>query len=413
MIALCATVLAACGSDPTAANTTIAKSAPVSDPSSTVIEATTTRPDPPAVVSPTITTLVPGPVATTRVPVAAKVAVRPVQGSAIDIAFRDTERGWMLGSTPNCVGCPQPLVATTDGGASWSRVPSPSEGAASSFLRLRATHDGELWLFDVPGSPLNASALWESPDAGVTWFRTNGLARISDLAVGPTTAWALTDACDISATNCVTSIVRSNDRGVSWQRVETPLSLLQKRNAAQLIVVDDEHVIVLTQRTAPDGHDIVSTDDGGRHWTTLASVGECGKGRPQLAAVDARQLWLACSGDAAIDMEHRVVARSDDGGRHWHIVLDAIVTGHVAQVWAISPSKAYISQCRGPVIVTTDGGATWAAAGEFQISGERCISPVVFAHEQHGYAGDTKPDGATRIWRTADAGRSWQPVDVD
>ena len=420
VVAPAVVLLAGCGGDTAAQFATPSSGPPSTAATTTTSESvpstatpTTRQPDLPVHVPPTITGLAPGPVATTRVPVAAKVAARPIQGVPVNIAFSDTQRGWMLGSNPNCVGCPQALLATTDGGASWSRIPSPDQGSASSLVRLRATPDGQLWLVDVPGSLLNGSVLWESPDGGVTWFRINGLGRISDLAVGLTTVWAVTDACDMTATRCDTSIVRSSDHGASWQRVEAPPSLLREHEWPQIIAVDDQHVIVLTQRVGSDGHDIVSTADGGRHWTTLASVSECGTGRPQLAAVDARQLWLACSGDAATIMERRFVARSDDGGHSWRITLDAIVTGHLAQMWAISLRTAYISQCRGPVIVTTDGGATWAAAGEFQIGGERCITPVVFTDGQHGYAGDTKPDGATRVWRTADAGRTWQPIDVD
>jgi photosystem II stability/assembly factor-like uncharacterized protein len=346
----------------------------------------------------------------------AKVAPAPAQGVPVDIVFRDAARGWMLGSGGNCVGCPVPMAATTDGGASWSRVPSPNEGSASSRFRLRASRAGELWMFDVPGSPLNPSALWESPDGGVTWFRISGLARISDVAVGPTTAWAVTDACDITATNCVTAIVRSNDHGASWQRVETPATLLHERDSAQLVVLDDEHVIVLTQRSEAEAHDIVSTDDGGRHWTTLASVTQCFGFLAQIAAVDARQLWLACHGNPATAMEGRLIARSDDGGHSWRVVLNGIVSGRLVQLFAVSPTTSYIGQCRAPAIVTTDGGATWVAAGDFQFDGDRCMGPVVFTDAQHGYVGDffnTGPDAKIKIWRTADAGRTWQPVDVN
>ncbi len=271
-------------------------------------------------------------------------------------------------------------------------------------------------MFDVPGSPLNASALWESADGGVTWFRISGLARVSDLAVGPTTAWAVTDACDITATSCVTAIVRSSDHGATWQRVETPPSLLRQRDSAQIVAIDDEHVIVVTQRTGPDSYEIVSTQDGSRHWTALASATDECAGRPQLAAVDTRQLWFTCSGGGATAMERRIIARSDDGGHTWRITLDAVVSGHLAQVWAASPTKAYIGQCRGPAIVTADGGATWGAAGEFQFDGDRCMTPIVFTDAQHGYIGDffnTGPDAKTKIWRTVDAGRTWQPVDVN
>ncbi|MEO8695906.1 MAG: hypothetical protein ABI658_20465 [Acidimicrobiales bacterium] len=416
-------LVAGCGDADTPAQSAPPSSGPPStvavkttDKSAPSTEATTTRPpDPPVHVPPTITTLAPGLVATTLVPAAAKVAPAPAQGVPVDIVFRDAARGWMLSSGGNCVGCPVPLAATTDGGASWSRVPSPNEGAASSRFRLRASRQGELWLFDVPGSPLNASALWESPDGGITWSRIAGLARISDLAVGPTTAWAVTDACDITATSCVTAILRSNDHGATWHRVETPLSLLQERYSAQLVVLDDEHVILLTQRASPDAHDIVSTDDGGRHWATLTSVEECGVARSEIAAVDSRQLWLACAGGEGGGWERRVIARSDDGGHRWHVALDALTFGYLEQVWANSPSKAYIGQCRGPAIVTTDGGVTWSAAADFRDPGD-CMGPVVFTDAQHGYIGDffnTDPDAKTKIWRTADAGRTWQPVDVN
>ena len=87
------------------------------------------------------------------------------------------------------------------------------------------------------------------------------------------------------------------------------------------------------------------------------------------------------------------------------------VPGNSAQ--AYYPGDAYVDVIGNDLYDIRGHGATWAAAGEIQIGGERCITPVVFTDEQHGYAGDTKPDGATRIWRTADAGHSWQPVDIN
>ena len=148
----------------------------------------------------------------------------------------------------------------------------------------------------------------------------------------------------------------------------------------------------------------------------MASVTECTDFLAQIAAADARHLWLACSGRGRDG--HGTAASSPaptTAATAGASCSTRIVSGHLAQMWAISPSKAYIGQCRGPVIVTTDGGATWVAAGDFQIDGDRCVTPVVFTDEQHGYAGDTDTTrtGATRIWRTADAGRTWQPVDVN
>jgi photosystem II stability/assembly factor-like uncharacterized protein len=257
--------------------------------------------------------------------------------------------------------------------------------------------------------------LFDSPDGGLAWHRIDGLSRISDLAVGSSSVWAITDSCDVAYVRCITSVVESLDSGVSWQRVGTPSSLLGERVSAQLVVVDDDHVLLLTSRAewTDQGLDLVSTNDGGKSWTSRRAVDECGFAT--VAAVSSSALWFACSGGWATAMERRIVARSDDGGQTWRVVLDRIVSGHLSQLWPVSPTVAYISQARGYLIVTTDGGATWRETDQRVGDGDRGIGPSFFFDERRGVVGDSDPerDHATRLWRTIDGGRTWQTIDLN
>jgi photosystem II stability/assembly factor-like uncharacterized protein len=241
------------------------------------------------------------------------------------------------------------------------------------------------------------------------------LSRISDLAVGPSTVWAVTDDCNLAYERCVAAIVKSNDGGVTWQRVATPSSLLRERGSAQLVVADDSHAFILTRADNTSEPRLVSTDDGGSSWAALPFIDDCDAAKSQLIALDAQRLWLVCAGGYATAMERRVIARSDDGGRTWHIALNAIVSGHFAHLATVSASVAYIGLSRGYLIVTTDGGSTWHTTDALLGNADRLVGPSFFFDERHGVVGDSDPerDQALRIWRTNDGGRSWQEAAVD
>src|ERR1700722_1045880 len=68
-----------------------------------------------------------------------------------DVSFVSADQGWALGSGE--------LVTTTDGGASWTRLPDPPAGAA--HLRFASPEVGYAWS--------TAGSLWITTDGGASW----------------------------------------------------------------------------------------------------------------------------------------------------------------------------------------------------------------------------------------------------
>ncbi len=74
-----------------------------------------------------------------------------------DVSFVSTDQGWALGSGE--------LVTTTDGGASWIRLPGPPAGAA--HIRFASPEVGYAWTTN--------GSLWITTDGAASW-QPGGLA---------------------------------------------------------------------------------------------------------------------------------------------------------------------------------------------------------------------------------------------
>jgi photosystem II stability/assembly factor-like uncharacterized protein len=79
-----------------------------------------------------------------------------------DVSFVSADQGWALGSGE--------LVTTTDGGASWTRLPGPPAGAAhirfASYLVCDAMNN-------QPSPPTQAQLAYESVNEGSNWSADN------------------------------------------------------------------------------------------------------------------------------------------------------------------------------------------------------------------------------------------------
>lgn len=92
-----------------------------------------------------------------------------------DVSFVSASQGWALGSGE--------LVATTDGGADWSRLPGPPAGAA--HIRFASPQVGYAWSA--------AGSLWMTTDGAASW-RPGGLAQVLSLETASGWVWSIAGA---------------------------------------------------------------------------------------------------------------------------------------------------------------------------------------------------------------------------
>jgi len=89
-----------------------------------------------------------------------------------DVSFVSADQGWALGSGE--------LVTTTDGGASWTRLPSPPAGAG--HIRFASPEVGYAWS--------TSGSLWITTDGAATW-RPGGLTQVLSLETAAGWVWSL------------------------------------------------------------------------------------------------------------------------------------------------------------------------------------------------------------------------------
>jgi hypothetical protein len=92
-----------------------------------------------------------------------------------DVSFVSADQGWALGSGE--------LVTTTDGGASWTRLPGPPAGAA--HIRFASPEVGYAWS--------TAGSLWITTDGAASWQR-GGLAQVLSLDTAAGWVWSIAGA---------------------------------------------------------------------------------------------------------------------------------------------------------------------------------------------------------------------------
>ncbi|HZU06517.1 MAG TPA: hypothetical protein VFB73_11100 [Chloroflexota bacterium] len=145
-----------------------------------------------------------------------------------------------------------------------------------------------------------------------------------------------------------------------------------------------------------DSNGILATTDGGQTWRRQYTSEPI----HAFAALDPQLAWAVGA---------RSVLGTADGGQHWEVLatpsvpLSRVDFATARRGWGIAAASSqgpYAPIPAGAVVATDDGGRTWTprpAPGPAQT--------LCFRHPERGWAA-----GHTTVWRTLDAGRTWQAV---
>ncbi len=282
------------------------------------------------------------------------------------------------GNTLVVVGEVGHIARSTDGGATWSDVPTPF----TDDLSWVAFADGAVgWAAGAGGAVLHTS------DGGLTWARQQ-LDTTQDVTY--LAAFSPNDALLTAGRH-----FRTSDGGRTW----TPRPYVSTATVTEFAAVSPD----VLWATAGE---LLATTDGGAKWQAA------GIAATAVDAVDAQHAWALGS----------QIWRTSDGGGHW--------TAHTAppgardldfvdplRGWALGtgrPNPDYPdAQIYMPTTYrTTDGGSSWQMQSELPFGN---YSQIIFVDAQHGwipglrYRNDRRYD---TLLRTADGGDSWQPLDM-
>ena len=213
------------------------------------------------------------------------------------------------------------LLATTDGGRSWSRR---TNRAITDLLCLSATTCLATW----------GGGIARTSDGGASWtpVETTPVAMGRLAPAGPLTLYAGGQASYIS---------KSTDGGQTWTTHR--LNGVSTNNIADIECGDEVHCLM-----AAEGF-LFRTDDGGVSGTTVTP-----SNGPIFAvgfASSSRALAAGASGTAHV---------SDDAGATWSLVGTRI-DGLFHVLAATAPTVAYAGGEQGVLARTNDAGQTWSS----------------------------------------------------
>ena len=240
--------------------------------------------------------------------------------SVVSLQFRGSnyQIGWVLAGIDGGPGAGHEgfgLYTTTNGGQSWSALPSIYTSDQMGGFSWRDTTTG----FLAVGGPYSTPQLSVTRDGGRSWKNLSlpvvpGLPTpAGEYFTTPPVFFGFSGflpvyvSFDAGAGKMVQGFViyTTSDGGATWaaQGYKTLLAVGGPINASDLYIVDQTHFYVTDQK----GATWLSTD-GGAGWTRLA--GTVGSGVTSLSFTDSQHGWAAGGG----------LWRTTDGGNSWQAV---------------------------------------------------------------------------------------------
>jgi photosystem II stability/assembly factor-like uncharacterized protein len=277
------------------------------------------------------------------------------------------------------------LVRTTNASARADPPPAPPVAKISSAVITPSTDAIFTAAF---ASATRVSALGAngatvlSDDAGTTFSPVGG--RLSGVYSSIRTA---ASAGRAYATGNVGALARTTDGGRSWTRTSVP-------TAADLVDVSFPTTDV--GYALDDGGGLFRSANGGSTWKTLGT-GSTAKARAVLAP----------SANLVLAIGPRGVRRSTDGGETFARIASRAVASKQLTGVAAARGGAIFVWGADAIARSRDAGSTWTTLrkpGATNRARKRLrVQQVAFSSATTGLL----RDGDGRIWRTANAGRSW------
>jgi hypothetical protein len=327
-------------------------------------------------------------------PPAPATAGRPVPAPSpppLSVTFVGAATGWVMGQSLPAGQCDQPaapacivLRRTDTGGATWRTVHAPPAHGPNgptgvSQIRFLTRSDG--WAF--------GPQLWATHNAGRSWTQiaTGGL-RVTALEARGRRVFAVWARC--------------TGTGAGFASL-----LLTGTTAYLLSPAGSLFAGPLTGATLQPAQQATGT-------AGQPPGPPCPAGPPQpdgqpagalLAAGPPSGLDLLCAGQSADGRQRKTIYASSDGGQTWQRTGQAPAAG-TASFLSASPSGALALATSLGIEISTDGGATWSAAGGTMPPGGFAYAGMTTATQ-----GVAVPAGPAQhsVWLTYDGGRTWRP----
>ncbi len=314
------------------------------------------------------------------------------------------------------------VARTQNGGQTWTGLPAPLAGApdgAAGVGQIRFLEGINGWAF--------GPELWATHDGGKKWTQigTNGL-RVIDVETVGRRAFAIEGDCTGGgqdfASNCTAfTLYTSPAAADAWTEVgpaTTDLGAPQGgAGAASLALTGTRGYLI-----APGGAVFAGPTDGSVSWQQVSRI-PCAVGQAQadgeprgalLDAASAKNLVLACTGNASAGTQTKTLYLSSDYGKSWHQKWPGAPTDGIATsiTDSLANDTVTLATTTGIDVLNTAAGVWQTASLDGTDAGPAGgFSFVGMTTELRGMALPADPAQGT-VWFTTDGGLSWNPSRV-
>lgn len=323
------------------------------------------------------------------------------------VRFADVMHGWL--------GVEDGILATMDGGTTWAR-------------QLRSERIHRIWSLDAQRAwALTADGSVYRTVNGTRWDAIPSTAPpITDLQfITPLSGWAIAAPPSPPSGRPLQlpgTLLASTDGGLVWRQVTA-------RSIRTVCFTDERN------GWGADGKQLLRTSDGGASWTLLAdlSITDDGPWYPTIACADMTTAWVQITEPyAALSHAPYLVYRTNDAGRSWTLAYREGYTlgtttpagvpslgSYPSAFGVLGSGDAWFVTCTPPadsqrfVLHDTAG----RVVREEGVPAVACAQSTSFLDAQRGWIVrreyelvGTQLQTTTRLLKTSDGARTWNPV---
>ncbi len=322
----------------------------------------------------------------------------------IDVSDADTSHGWMLLTNcvqPMAVTCHFSVVATADGGSTWSKPVrvggefDPGNGDAPRHLEFISSQDGFVY---------GGTEAFVTHDAGLTWTGVSLHVPFFGYLVGHgDRVWLSVYPC-VKGVACAYQLYSSADAGRTWSAPSSLPAGFAPSTAAALL---DTGLVLEDMQTGA----IELTLDGGVTWTAVKSRCAVDSLDSTIATSDGKEIWELCQSYPANNTgpATRTLFVSENVGASWSRVDTSLIGARLASrfwPWIIvsnRPGQVLLASSQTTIAMWRAGGHSWTDVGPAGVG----FTAVKFAPDGfNGWAIDVN----RTIWFTHDGGDAWKPM---
>lgn len=333
--------------------------------------------------------------------------------SLVSIHFLNSLDGWGVTEAQ--------VVRTNDGGITWYNVTPPGLTEAGYGVVTDVLDNGHVWLLlpDYDNYP-HTGTLYRTSDGGLSWTSMPSPFSGADISfLDEQNGWALADLGVGAGSNAV-SIYQTTDGGSTWSQKYTndpnlensgnslPLGGLKAGIAPASMQTAFVYGVTYSSGTPY----LFRTEDGGVDWSQVALPLPAGAESFELG-IDRDQMKFVSPTDGFIAMRltgniyQLAVYVTRDGGGSWTLTPTLIPEGGSADFLSAEEAVIYNGN---QFYVTRDAARTWSIVPPDVKFGDN-FAGMDFSAPGNGWTLTLDPATNQRsLYRTGDGGATWSPI---